>query len=78
LKLPYLEKEHPLARKLKLMVCKLSGIPSDSEAFRNKLPIFSCLPGSGEPKESTFILQWFQYCNKGKIASISPSLKEVI
>ena len=39
------EKAHPLQKKLTLLACKLSGIPSQQEAFRKKLPKSYCNPG---------------------------------
>ncbi|XP_074612234.1 uncharacterized protein LOC141866599 [Acropora palmata] len=39
------EKAHPLHKKLTLLACKLSGIPSQQEAFRKKLPKSYCNPG---------------------------------
>ena len=39
------EKAHPLHKKLTLLACKLSGIPSQQEAFRKKLPKSYCSPG---------------------------------
>ena len=39
------EKAHPLHKKLTLLAYKLSGIPSQQEAFRKKLPKSYCKPG---------------------------------
>ena len=39
------QKAHPLHKKLTLLACKLSGIPSQQEAFRKKLPKSYCNPG---------------------------------
>ena len=39
------EKAHPLHKNLTLLACKLSGILSQQEAFRKKLPKSYCNPG---------------------------------
>ena len=39
------KKTHPLHKKLILLACKFSGIPSQQEAFRKKLPKSYCNPG---------------------------------
>ena len=39
------DQAHPLHKKLTLLACKLSGIPSQQEAFRIKLPKSYCNPG---------------------------------
>ena len=36
---------HPLHNKLQLLVCKLSGVHSRNQAFRQKLQTLSCAPG---------------------------------
>ena len=53
LKLPFQEIEHPLSDRMKLMACKVSGIISENEVFRNKLQTFSCHLGNAEPRNST-------------------------
>ena len=46
LKWPHQDAEHPLGDKLKIMVCKVSGIRSENVDFLNSLPRSSCRPGS--------------------------------
>ena len=46
------ERLHPLHKKLTLLACKLSGIPSQQEAFRKKLPKSFSNPGEGVHKNS--------------------------
>ena len=41
LTLPHREQEHPLAKKLILIACLVSGIPSEIEAFQEKLQVYS-------------------------------------
>lgn len=53
LKLPTQDVEHPLTGKLRIMACKVSGIISDNEVFRNKLPTYSCPHGNPALKNST-------------------------
>ena len=50
LQLPHDNSPHPLHKKLQLMVCSLSGKPSRSRVFREKL-LKSCLP-PGETQQS--------------------------
>jgi len=46
------ERLHPLHKKLTLLACKLSGIPSQQEAFRRKLPKSFSNAGQGVHKNS--------------------------
>lgn len=47
------QKPHHLWRKLKLMVCPVSGIPSQTTIFLDTLPTSSWHPGALAPKNST-------------------------
>lgn len=53
LTLPHTDEEHPLWRKLTLIVCRVSGIPSEAEDFQRKQPVSSLLPGENLPEVST-------------------------
>lgn len=53
LKQPFQNVEHPLRDRMKIMACKVSGITSENEAFRNKLQTFLCPPGNKELKNNT-------------------------
>lgn len=44
---------HPMGSKLKMLACKLSGIRSQQEAFRQTLPPLSWLHGNGAQKSNT-------------------------
>jgi hypothetical protein len=64
---------------------KIDGMQSIRNSFRQRgfseqaTNIFmSSWKWGTKRKYNTFILRWFEYCYKRKIASISPSLKEVI
>lgn len=45
LKLPHLEKKHPLSQKLVLMACKVSGERMKNKDFQSQLPVSSCRLG---------------------------------
>ena len=53
LTLPHSEKLHPLRRKMTMVACQLSGIPSKIQAFQKNLAKSSCPPGGLEPESST-------------------------
>jgi len=53
LQLPYQDKEHPLWKKLKLIVCKVSGKVLENKVFQNSLPTYLCVPGKEEQRNST-------------------------
>ncbi|XP_053390088.1 uncharacterized protein LOC128553009 [Mercenaria mercenaria] len=74
LTIPQSQKVHPLADKLHLMVCDLSGNPSKAETFMNSLPISSCLHGesllrSNIPRTLT---NGFRTVVKGKLILFKP------
>lgn len=43
--LPHMDVEHPLQKKLTLIACRVSGIPSEIEDFQVKLQVYSSLRG---------------------------------
>lgn len=47
------DKVHPLHKKLKIMVCLVSGVDMKNRAFQRKLPISSWHRGDQKPKELT-------------------------
>ena len=58
------EKAHPLHKKLTLLACKLSGIPSQQEAFRKKLPKSYRNPGESTHKQySVYLRKWVLFCS---------------
>lgn len=60
------EKAHPLHKKLTLLACKLSGIPSQQEAFRKKLRKSYCNPGERESTHkqySVYLRKWLLFCS---------------
>jgi len=44
---------HPLHKKMRLLVCKVSGLPTETEAFLNQQPNFSWHHGDQKPKRHT-------------------------
>lgn len=52
LTLPQLDRQHPLGKKLTLLACRVSGIPSEVEDFQKHQQRYSCHLGSTPPKNS--------------------------
>lgn len=53
LRLQHSDMQHPLAQKMVMIACKVSGDSTDSKAFLDKLPMFSCPHGESRPNVST-------------------------
>lgn len=53
LRLPGTNQVHPLARKMTMIACRVSGQPSQIEGFLQKQPTSSCHPGAIQPKKDT-------------------------
>lgn len=53
LSMPHLDQVHPMWRKLKLIACRVSGIPSETEAFLAEQPLFSLPHGDYQQEKNT-------------------------
>jgi len=51
LSLPHTNEVHPLADKLVMIACRVSGVPSEAEGFLQGLPISSWLHGESQPRK---------------------------
>jgi hypothetical protein len=69
---PVTQEAHPLYRALHLLVCPVSGIPSQVSTFQQKLPISSCNLGARVLRNNmrhTFENGW-TFVIKGKLLTI--------
>jgi len=78
LQMPGMKQEvHPLAKKLVLIVCRLSGSSTRYRDFLKRQPLLSYSLG-GKTHTSSYIKRWTIYCRQKQIDPVSATVPEAL
>jgi hypothetical protein len=82
LRIPGMEKIHPLHSQLNLIACQLSGKIWKTKEFQIKLPKSYWLLGEAVRKKQyatyRYIKRWLNFCSQRQINSLKPSLSSIL